>query len=154
MKFYKFSPLAVLAKQKINKSMYNESGTGMRKTCATTLFLSRNFVSWLLWCDSKARERVTAESMTFLKCFSHMKGRRITLRQFKVSGMVLGHLKVAWVTTKLIGWFWALLIRSNMAPNPTFNIDCFMKQWPRLPFKSCTTVKSFPTLVAGKAAFS
>jgi len=34
-----------------------------------------------------------------------MKGNRITLGQFKVSGMVLGHLKVAWVTTKLIGYF-------------------------------------------------
>lgn len=39
LKFYKYSPLAVLVKQKMNKSMYNGSGTGMRKTCVTTLSL-------------------------------------------------------------------------------------------------------------------
>ena len=125
MKFYKFSPLAILVKQKVNKSMYNGSGT----VCNYTFLLSWcSFVSWLLWYDSKARERITAESMTFPKCiFSHMKGSRITLGQFKVSELVLGHLKVAWVTTKSTGWFWDLLIRSDMAPHPTFNTDCFME---------------------------
>lgn len=35
-KFYKFSPLAIQVKQKIDKSMYNGIGTDMRKTCVTT----------------------------------------------------------------------------------------------------------------------
>jgi len=58
MKFYKFSPLAVPVKQKINKWMYNGSVTGMRKTCVTTLFLLFwcNFVSWLVMWQQGKRE--------------------------------------------------------------------------------------------------